>query len=110
MHISARHFDKATIFDISGDVDLATSPELRKALLHELREVRMPRVILNLKAVRYIDSSGVASLVEGLKVSRDVGARLILFGLSTSVREVLQLSKLVRIFEICENEEQAVSP
>jgi anti-sigma B factor antagonist len=110
VHISARRLDKTTIFDVSGDVDLATSPELRKALLHELREARVPRVVLNLKAVRYMDSSGVASLVEGLKVSRDVGARLILYGLNTTVREVLQLSKLVRVFEICENEEQAVQP
>jgi anti-sigma B factor antagonist len=110
LKISARHLDKMTIFDITGDIDLATSPELRKALLRELREVRMPRVILNLKAVRYIDSSGVASLVEGLKASRDVGSRLVLFGLNTTIREVLQLSKLVRIFEICESEEQAVAP
>jgi anti-sigma B factor antagonist len=109
VQISARHLDKITIFDISGDIDLATSPELRKPLLRELREVRTPKVVLNLKAVRYIDSSGVASLVEGLKASRDVGARFILFGLNTTVREVLQLSKLVRIFEICENEEQAVA-
>jgi anti-sigma B factor antagonist len=101
--------DKITIFDISGDIDLATSPELRKPLLRELRELRTPRVVLNLKAVRYIDSSGVASLVEGLKASRDVGSRFILFGLNTTVREVLQLSKLVRIFEICESEEQAVA-
>lgn len=110
MQIATRHLDNMTIFDISGDVDLATSPELRKALLRELREARVPRVILNLKAVRYIDSSGVASLVEGLKVSRDLRARLILFGLNTTVREVLQLSRLLKIFEICENEEQAVSP
>lgn len=110
MQISARHLDKITIFDISGDIDLATSPELRKALLRELRELRMPRVILNLKAVRYIDSSGVASLVEGLKASRDVGSRFVLFGLNTTIREVLQLSKLVRIFEICDSEEQAVAP
>ncbi len=109
MQISARHLDKVTIFDISGDIDLATSPELRKPLLRELRELRTPRVVLNLKAVRYIDSSGVASLVEGLKAARDVGARFILFGLNTTVREVLQLSKLVRIFEICESEEQAVA-
>jgi anti-sigma B factor antagonist len=109
VQISARHLDKITIFDISGDIDLATSPELRKPLLHELRELRTPRVVLNLKAVRYIDSSGVASLVEGLKAARDVGARFILFGLNTTVREVLQLSKLVRIFEICESEEQAVA-
>lgn len=110
MQISARHLDKITIFDVSGDIDLATSPELRKALLRELRELRMPRVVLNLKAVRYIDSSGVASLVEGLKASRDVGARFVLFGLNTTVREVLQLSKLLKIFETYDSEEQAVAP
>lgn len=110
MQIAARHFDKTTIFDISGDIDLATSPQLRKALLRELRELKMPRVVLNLGAVRYIDSSGVASLVEGLKASRDVGSRLILFGLNKTVREVLQLSKLVKIFEIYENEAQSVAP
>lgn len=110
MQISARRLDKITIFDISGDIDLSTSPELRKPLLRELRELRTPRVVLNLKAVRYIDSSGVASLVEGLKASRDVGARFIMFGLNTTVREVLQLSKLVRIFEIHDTEEQAIAP
>jgi anti-sigma B factor antagonist len=83
---------------------------LRKALLRELRELHIPRVVLNLKAVRYIDSSGVASLVEGLKASRDVGARLVLFGLNTTVREVLQLSRLLKIFETYDSEDQAVAP
>jgi len=110
LQIAARHLDKTTIFDISGDIDLATSPVLRKALLHELRELKMPRVVLNLGAVRYIDSSGVASLVEGLKASRDVGSRFVLFGLNKTVREVLQLSKLLKIFEIYESEEQSVAP
>ena len=109
MKIAARRLDKITIFDISGDIDLASSPELRKALLRELRELKMPRVVLNLGAVRYIDSSGVASLVEGLKASRDAGSRLILFGLNRTIREVLQLSRLLKIFEICENEEQSVA-
>ena len=110
LQISPRHLEKVTIFDISGDIDLASSPQLRKALLRELRELRIPRVVLNLEAVRYIDSSGVASLVEALKASRDLGARLILFGLNTAVREVLQLSKLLKIFEIKDTEEQAVAP
>ncbi len=110
MQIAARRLDKITIFDISGDIDLASSPELRKALLRELRELKMPRVVLNLGAVRYIDSSGVASLVEGLKASRDAGSRLILFGLNRTIREVLQLSRLLKIFEIYENEEQSVAP
>lgn len=110
LRIVTRHLEKITVFDISGDIDLASSPELRKALLRELRELRIPRVVLNLKDVHYIDSSGVASLVEGLKASRDVGSRLVLFGLNSAVREVLQLSKLVRIFEITDSEEQAVAP
>ena len=110
MQIAARHLDKITIFDISGDIDLATSPELRKALLRELRDLKIPRVVLNLERVRYIDSSGVASLVEGLKASRDVGSRLVLFGVNRTIREVLQLSKLLKLFEIYENEKQSVAP
>ena len=109
MQISARRTENTTIFDVSGDIDLANSPEMRKALLGELREKRTPRVIVNLTKVRYIDSSGVASLVEGLKASRDTGTRLLLFGLSPAAREVLQLSRLLKIFEVFENEEQALA-
>jgi len=109
LQILARRIDKTTIFDVTGDIDLSSSPEVRKALLKELRETRTPRVVMNLSKVRYIDSSGVASLVEGLKASRDVGSRFILFGLSPSAREVLQLSRLLRIFEVYDNEEQALA-
>ena len=108
MQISARHMDKTTILDISGDIDLAHSSEVRRIILIEFREKRTPRVILNLLEVSYIDSSGVASLVEGLKASRDVGSRLILFGLSPIAHEVLQLSKLLTIFEIYDTEEKAL--
>jgi anti-sigma B factor antagonist len=109
VQISRRQLDKTTILDLSGDIDLANSPAVRKALLKELRDNRTPRVVMNLSNVRYIDSSGVASLVEGLKAARDVGSRFILFGLSTSAREVLQLSRLLRIFEVYDNEEQALA-
>jgi anti-sigma B factor antagonist len=109
VQISARRTENTTIFDVSGDIDLANSPEMRKALLGELREKRTQRVVVNLTKVRYIDSSGVASLVEGLKASRDTGARLLLFGLSPSAREVLQLSRLLKIFEVFENEEEALA-
>ena len=108
MEISARRMDKMTILDISGDIDLAHSSEVRRIILLEFREKRTPRVILNLLKVNYIDSSGVASLVEGLKASRDVGSRLILFGLSPIAHEVLQLSRLLKIFEIHDTEEQAL--
>ena len=108
MQISARRHDKTTIFDVSGDIDFANSPEVRQSVLREIRQSRTPRVVVNLSQVSYIDSSGVASLVEGLKASRDLGSRFILFGLSPSAREVLQLSRLIKVFEVYDNEEQAL--
>jgi anti-sigma B factor antagonist len=109
VQISARQSQGAVILDVSGDIDLANSPAMRKVLLGEIKEKRIPKVFLNLKGVRYIDSSGIASLVEGLKASRDIGSRMILYGLNTTVREVMELSRLQRIFEIYESEEQALS-
>jgi anti-sigma B factor antagonist len=109
VQISARRHDKATILDVSGDIDFANSPEVRQSVLREIRESRSSRVIVNLSQVRYIDSSGVASLIEGLKASRDLGSRFILVGLSTSAKEVLQLSRLTKVFEIYEDEEQALA-
>jgi len=109
VQISARRHDKTTIFDVSGDIDFANSPDMRQVMLREICEIRASRVVLNLTNVRYIDSSGVASLIEGLKASRDLGSRFILIGLSTSAREVLQLSRLTKVFEIYDNEEQALA-
>ena len=109
MQIATRQSQGGVILDLSGDIDLAHSPMMRKTLLGEIKEKRTPKLFLNLKNVRYIDSSGIASLVEGLKASRDSGARMILYGLNPSVREVLELSRLQKIFEIYENEEQALA-
>lgn len=109
MQIAARPATGGTILDITGDIDLAHSPAMRKALLQEIKEKKTPKVFLNLEKVRYIDSSGIASLVEGLKASRDQGSRLILYGLSKTVREVMELSRLQKIFEIHDNEAQALA-
>jgi anti-sigma B factor antagonist len=107
--ISARRHAKTTIFDLSGDIEFANSLVVRDSVLREIRESRTPRVVVNLSQVRYMDSSGVASLVEGLKASRDLGTRFILVGLTASTREVLQLSRLIKVFEVYENEDQAMA-
>ena len=109
MQVSVRRLDKTTIFDVSGDVDLASSPAERKALLHEVSDECIPRVLLNLSQVRYMDSSGVASMVESLKASRDRGSRFVLFGLSGAPREVLQLQRLLKTFEIYDTEAEALA-
>jgi len=109
VQIAARESEGSVILDLSGDIDLAHSPTMRKVLLGEIKENSTAKVFLTFNNVRYIDSSGIASLVEGLKASRDQGSRLILFGLSPAVREVMQLSRLQKIFEIYDDEEQALA-
>lgn len=108
MQINVRRNNTTTIFDLSGDIDFANSREVRQSVLREIQEARAARVVINLSQVRYIDSSGVASLVEGLKASRDLGSRFILIGLSTAAREVLQLSRLLKVFEVYISEEEAL--
>ena len=108
MNISTRVSGSATVIDVTGDITLYSSPEVRKVLLDLLREKRVPRVVINLQNVKYIDSAGVASLVEGLKVSRDLKSGLALYGLGRTTREVLELTRLIKVFEVYENEEEAL--
>jgi anti-sigma B factor antagonist len=108
MDISLRQSGVATIVDVTGDITLYNSPEIRKILLELLKEKRVARVIVNMSRVKYIDSAGVASLVEGLKVSRDLKSTFALFGLSRTAREVLELTRLIKVFEVYNNEEEAL--
>jgi anti-sigma B factor antagonist len=109
MNIGTREEGEATILALSGDITLYNTPEVRKAILGLLKNTRVPILLVDMRAVRYIDSSGVASLVEGLKASRDMGSRFALYGLTKTTREVLELTRLVRVFDVYETEEQALA-
>ncbi len=106
MRSSTRIEKGITIVDVEGQIDLGSSPALRKTLLESLQGT--DRVAVNLIAVKYIDSSGIASLLEVLKEARQSKKRLVLFGLTAAVLQVLQLTRLTGVFEILETEEQAL--
>ena len=65
-------------------------------------------VALNLEAIRYIDSSGIATLIEVLNDSRRRNMQFVLFGLSTAVEEVFRLTHVFRIFRIVQTEQEAL--
>lgn len=106
MKTATRELTGTTIIDVTGDIDLGTSPSLRKTLLESLKKT--PRLVVNMREVRYLDSSGIASLVEVLKEARSKEKRLVLFGLNAAVQQVLRLARLAKIFEIRETEEEAL--
>ena len=108
MDISMRQFASVTVVDLNGDITLQNTPVVRKALLDLLKETSVTRAIVNLQNVKRIDSAGVASLVEALKASRDFKTGLALYGLSKMVRDVLEMTRLIKLFEIYDNEEDAL--
>ncbi len=107
MKVQVRSADNATIIDCSGEVDLYSSPGLRAALLGEMRPGAAP-VLVNMTGVSYIDSSGIATLVEGLQLSRQTQIRFGLFGLRSNARSVLELARLHKVFVIFETEQEAL--
>jgi anti-sigma B factor antagonist len=109
VNLSTRQTGNATIVDVNGDITLYNAPQLRAMLVEQLKDKHAARLIINLSQVKYIDSAGVASLVEGLKLSRELKTGFALFGLQRSPRQVLELTHLVKVFSIFETEPEALA-
>ena len=107
MNIATRSNQGTTIVDVVGHIDLSSSPVLRKTLLDALKVTK--RLGLNMVAVKYIDSSGIASLLEVLKAARQAQKQFLLFGLTVAVRQVLHLTRLTGVFEIRETEDEVLN-
>ena len=90
-----------------GEVDLASSPQLR-ARLTELSTGNATRMIMDLSQVSYMDSSGVATLVEAMQQCRRRSATLVLAGLQTRVRSVFEIARLDTVFDIQDDLESAL--
>jgi len=83
---------------LSGDVDLHSSPKAREAILACLRQ-KSP-LLVDLSAVSYMDSSGVASLVEGYQTAKKLGLEFGLVAVAQAAMNVLKLARLDKVFPI----------
>jgi anti-sigma B factor antagonist len=88
--------NEATILNLTGEVDLQHSPDLRK-ILQEKVKAKCPALIIDFSGVEYIDSSGLATLVEYRRESRTFGGGFALYNLSTRVRTIFELVRLNEI-------------
>ena len=99
LHIEVEHAGKQATLSIQGDVTIQTSPELRNEL-KPLFASDLDCIHVKLDGVEFMDSSGIATLVEGLQWSKATGGKFVLSGLTETVRDVFELAKLDTIFEI----------
>ncbi len=87
-----------TVVYLSGDVDLERSPDARKVLLESVDKGH--NVLVDMSAVEYIDSSGVASLVEALQASKKRNLDFSLTQVSEPALKVFRLARLEKVFNI----------
>ena len=95
------------IVTLSGEIDLENSPKARQILLDAVG--RGKRVLVDLASVTYMDSSGIASLVEVFQRAKKNGAGFALLCVNPAVLRVLNLARLDKVFTIYENLESALN-
>jgi len=100
MRHAVREDRDALVVTLEGDVDLENSPQAREVLLESVGRGR--KVLVDLAGVTYIDSSGVASLVEALQAARKRGAGFALVCVGSAALRVLKLARLDKVFTIHE--------
>lgn len=86
------------VVHLVGDIDLSCSPEARKVILDSLAAAQP--TLVDLSRVTYIDSSGVASLVEGYQTAKKKRLEFGLVGVSEPAMSVLELARLDKVFPI----------
>lgn len=93
---------------IDGDIDISSSPDLKK-VFDKLISQKTPKIVIELSRVTYVDSSGLATLVGILKNMRTYGGKMRLAGMSPKIKSLFEITKLDKLFEIMASEEEAIT-
>jgi len=103
-----RQVTGGVVVDVVGELTLRESPAFHGSLI-ELCEPAPERLIINLREVTFIDSSGVGTLTDIYRRMRRQDKRMMLVGLNKMVRSVFEITRLDTLFSIYETEEEALS-
>lgn len=95
------------VCQVDGEIDINTAPDVKKAF-DKILSKKEPKIIVNFSKVTYVDSSGLATLVEILKNMKSYGGRLKLTNLSPKIKSLFEITKLERLFDILVDEKDAI--
>ncbi len=108
MEVRVEDRNAAKVVLVKGDVDMGSSRKLRE-VLKDLTSKKTKRIVIHLKDMPYIDSSGLATLVECFRETQKYKGELRLAELTTNVREVFRLARLDTVFPIFPNADAALA-
>ncbi len=106
MDIVQSQVNNTTVITIKGDVGLDTSPKLRQVLL-DLVKKKTPQIVISFQDVAYIDSSGLATLIEAVKLLKKDKGEMILVGMSDKIKSIFKITRLDKLFAIYKTQEEA---
>jgi anti-sigma B factor antagonist len=97
------------VVDVSGRVTLGEGSSAIRDAMRELTTKGTKKILLNLSAVTYLDSTGIGELVAGFTSAANAGGTVKLLGLTKHVKDVLMISRLYTVFEAYDDEATALA-
>jgi anti-sigma B factor antagonist len=108
MVLNARRLDDVVILDLSGRITMGEGTLMLRERIQKLLQAGDRKFLLNLADVDYIDSSGLGELVSSFTAVRNNGGLLKLLSLTKRVQDLLQITKLLTVFEVFNSEAEAL--
>jgi anti-sigma B factor antagonist len=105
----SREVGGVTVIDLDGRITLGDGSALLRDLIRENLSKGHMKLVLNLEAISYLDSTGLGELVSGYRFVKSAGGELKLLNLNKKMTDLLQVTKLYTVFDIHTNESQAVA-
>ncbi len=105
MEVRSTQEEGIALFEVNGEINITTSPELKRTFEKQPAK----RVVIDLEKVSYIDSSGLATLVEILKRVKAQGGFLGLSGMSDKVKSLFEITKLDKLFLVYRSRSEAMT-
>ena len=109
MKASIRQTNEVTIVDLSGQIKLGEGSSVLRDIVKDLLSKGEKKILVNLSNVNYIDSSGIGELVSAHTSACNQGGEIKLLHLTKKVRDLLQIMKLYSVFQVVDDEAQAVA-
>lgn len=109
LNITEREVGDVTILDLEGSLIMGGGAAVLREALSRLIEAGKKKVLLNFGGIKYVDSSGIGELVSSVVTINREDGQLKLFNLTERVHEVLSLSSLLSLFEVYDDEPEALA-
>lgn len=105
---SVRHRRNVPILDVTGEVDIYTTPQFKQALAAVIQE-GATSIIVNMARVNYLDSSGFGALLSATKRLRPLSGNLYIVGCNDAIMRMLHITRLNTIFGVFDHEDDAIA-